>query len=92
MESKLVPEAGFDIDFVRSAGLNRVGLRQQAQSLLSVFLLASAAAGALLRKFKPKAIFSMGGYVAGPVMLAAILLPYAAGRHGAECHSRFGKP
>jgi len=72
MESKLVPDAGFEIEFVRSSGLNRVGFRQQAQTLLSlptgVF-----AASRLLRKFKPKAIFSMGGYVAGPVMLAAVL-------------------
>jgi len=72
MESKLVPDAGFEIEFVRSGGLNRVGLRQQAQTLLALPM-GVAAAGRLLKKFQPKAIFSMGGYVAGPVMLSAIL-------------------
>jgi UDP-N-acetylglucosamine--N-acetylmuramyl-(pentapeptide) pyrophosphoryl-undecaprenol N-acetylglucosamine transferase len=72
MESKLVPEGGFDIEFVRSGGLNRVGLRQQLQTLFALPSGIAAAIG-LLRKFKPKAIFSMGGFVAGPVMLAAIL-------------------
>lgn len=72
MESKLVPDAGFEIEFVRSSGLNRVGFRQQAQTLV-VLPMGVAAASRLLKKFKPKAIFSMGGYVAGPVMLAAVL-------------------
>ncbi len=26
MEARLVPEAGFDMDFIRSGGLNRVGV------------------------------------------------------------------
>jgi UDP-N-acetylglucosamine--N-acetylmuramyl-(pentapeptide) pyrophosphoryl-undecaprenol N-acetylglucosamine transferase len=32
MESRLVPEAGFDIQFVRIGGLNRVGLSTQIRS------------------------------------------------------------
>lgn len=72
MEAKLVPDAGFDLEFVHSSGLNRVGFRQQAQSLLTLPL-GVATAGHLLQRFKPNAVFSMGGYVAGPVMLAAIM-------------------
>jgi UDP-N-acetylglucosamine--N-acetylmuramyl-(pentapeptide) pyrophosphoryl-undecaprenol N-acetylglucosamine transferase len=72
MESKLVPDAGFDIHFVRSGGLNRVGIRQQTQTLFSLPG-GIAAAGRLLKKFNPRAIFSTGGYAAGPVMLAAAL-------------------
>jgi len=72
MEARLVPEAGFDIDFVHSGGLNRVGLatliRSAAQLPLGI-----ATAWELLRKFRAEAVFSMGGYVAGPVMLAAAL-------------------
>lgn len=75
MEAKLVPDAGFDIEFVRSGGLNRVGFRKQAQTLLALPL-GIAAAGTLLRKFKPQAIFSTGGYAAGPVMLAAVMARY----------------
>jgi UDP-N-acetylglucosamine--N-acetylmuramyl-(pentapeptide) pyrophosphoryl-undecaprenol N-acetylglucosamine transferase len=72
MESRLVPEAGFDIQFVRIGGLNRVGLGKQVHTMLQlpggIF-----AAWSLLRKFRAEAVFSMGGYVAGPVMLAAAL-------------------
>lgn len=71
MEAKLVPDAGFNIEFVHSAGLNRVGIRQQTQSLFSLPF-GVAAAGRLLQKFRPQAIFSMGGYVAGPIMLASV--------------------
>ena len=33
MESRLVPEAGFEIEFIRSGGLKRVGLRRQIQTV-----------------------------------------------------------
>lgn len=72
MEAKIVPDAGFDIEFVRSSGLNRVGVRQQVQTLVAMPT-SIAASSRLLQKFKPQAIFSMGGYVAGPVMLSALL-------------------
>jgi len=72
MESRLVPEAGFDIDFVRIGGLNRVGLLKQMQTATQ--LPASiAGARAILKRFRAQAVFSMGGYVAGPVMIAAVL-------------------
>jgi UDP-N-acetylglucosamine--N-acetylmuramyl-(pentapeptide) pyrophosphoryl-undecaprenol N-acetylglucosamine transferase len=72
MESRLVPEAGFEIQFIRSSGLKRVGLRRQIQT--ATLLPASiGAAWRLLRRFRPQAVFSMGGYVAGPVMAAALL-------------------
>ncbi len=72
MESRLVPEAGFEIQFIRSGGLKRVGLWKQVQT--AALLPASVgAAWPLLRRFRPQAVFSMGGYVAGPVMAAALL-------------------
>jgi len=72
MESRLVPEAGYDIEFIRSGGLNRVGLRKQAQTAMRLPLSVGAASRGL-RRFQPHAVFSMGGYVAGPVMISAIL-------------------
>ena len=72
MESRLVPDAGFDIQFVRSGGLNRVGLATQFRSMAQLPG-GIAASWGLLRKFRADAVFSMGGYVAGPVMLAAAL-------------------
>jgi UDP-N-acetylglucosamine--N-acetylmuramyl-(pentapeptide) pyrophosphoryl-undecaprenol N-acetylglucosamine transferase len=71
MESRLVPEAGFDIQFVRIGGLRRVGVRKQVQTALQLPI-SIAAAYRILKRFQPRAVFSLGGYVAGPVMIAAL--------------------
>lgn len=72
MEGRLVPAAGFELENVSSSALNRVGLAQKlrtsAQLPISV-----ASVWSLLRKRRPDAMFSMGGYVAGPAVLAAVL-------------------
>ncbi|HEX4165214.1 MAG TPA: undecaprenyldiphospho-muramoylpentapeptide beta-N-acetylglucosaminyltransferase [Bryobacteraceae bacterium] len=70
IEARLVAEAGFDMAFIRSSGLNRVGWRAQLRSA-SLLPGSIASAWSILRKFKPHAILSLGGFVAGPVMLAA---------------------
>ncbi len=72
IESRLVPEAGYEMEFIRSGGLNRVGLRKQVQSAMRLPV-AIAAAGRALGHFRPDAVFSTGGFVAGPVMIAAAL-------------------
>ncbi len=72
MESRLVPEAGFDIEFIRIGGLNRVGLRKQLQTAAQLPISIGAARG-IVKRFGARAVFSMGGYVAGPVMIAALL-------------------
>lgn len=71
MEARLVPESGFEMAFIRSGGLNRVGVRRQLRTTMQLPASVSSA-WKLLRKFRPKAVFSMGGYVAGPVMLGAL--------------------
>lgn len=71
LEATLVPAAGFPIDWVVIGGLNRVGLLKTMESLaelpLSVFQ-----ASRLLDRARPSAVFSMGGYVAGPALIAAL--------------------
>jgi UDP-N-acetylglucosamine--N-acetylmuramyl-(pentapeptide) pyrophosphoryl-undecaprenol N-acetylglucosamine transferase len=71
MESRLVPEDGFEMAFIRSGGLNRVGLRKQMRT---AFQLPGgiATAWGIVKRFRPDAVFSTGGFVAGPVSLAAI--------------------
>lgn len=71
IEARLVREAGYDMQFITAGALNRVGWRQQATT--AVLLPGSVwSARTLLRKFGAQAVFSMGGFVAGPVMLAAV--------------------
>jgi UDP-N-acetylglucosamine--N-acetylmuramyl-(pentapeptide) pyrophosphoryl-undecaprenol N-acetylglucosamine transferase len=70
IESRLVPESGFEIEYIRSSGLNRVALRQRVQTMVGLPG-SVAAARRILLQYRPSALFSMGGFVAGPVMLAA---------------------
>jgi UDP-N-acetylglucosamine--N-acetylmuramyl-(pentapeptide) pyrophosphoryl-undecaprenol N-acetylglucosamine transferase len=70
MEARLVPEADFEIQFIRSGALNRVGLRKQIQTGAQLPV-SIVTAWTSLHAFRPQAVFSTGGYVAGPVMLAA---------------------
>jgi UDP-N-acetylglucosamine--N-acetylmuramyl-(pentapeptide) pyrophosphoryl-undecaprenol N-acetylglucosamine transferase len=71
MESTLVPAAAFPIDRIEIGGLKRVGGRKKLQTLgeLPWSVWQSVR---LLEQAKPAAVFSTGGYVAGPVLLAAL--------------------
>ena len=70
MEARLAPAAGFPIEWIEIGGLKRVGARQALRTLFQ--LPASALRARLIaRKRGAAGVFSMGGYVAGPVMLAA---------------------
>jgi UDP-N-acetylglucosamine--N-acetylmuramyl-(pentapeptide) pyrophosphoryl-undecaprenol N-acetylglucosamine transferase len=72
MEATLAPQAGFPIEWIEIGGLNRVGA---TQALKTLWLLPRSVqrSRAILRESRPAAVFSMGGYVAAPVVLAAIL-------------------
>jgi UDP-N-acetylglucosamine--N-acetylmuramyl-(pentapeptide) pyrophosphoryl-undecaprenol N-acetylglucosamine transferase len=73
MEAQLVTEAGYDMAYVRAGALNRVGLRKQLTTVLNLPR-SIVSARKLLGEFQAHAVFSLGGFVAGPVMGAAILL------------------
>lgn len=72
LEAKLAPAEGFPIEWIEIGGLKRVGLFQQLRTLAQLPG-GLARSTAFLRAWRPAAVFSMGGYVAGPVMLAAWL-------------------
>ncbi len=73
METRLVPEAGFDIEFIQSGGLNRVSPLKRLQTAARLPM-GFARSTAILRHFRPAAVFSTGGFVAGPVSVSALLL------------------
>jgi UDP-N-acetylglucosamine--N-acetylmuramyl-(pentapeptide) pyrophosphoryl-undecaprenol N-acetylglucosamine transferase len=72
MEARLVPDAGFPIEWIEIGGLNRVGISRRLRTLWQLPVGVARVLG-LLRRHRVGAVFSMGGYVAGPVVLAAIL-------------------
>lgn len=68
MESRLVPNEGFELKTISIGGLNRVGLLQKLKTAAQLPITTLACL-----KYAPAAVFSMGGYVAGPPVLAALL-------------------
>lgn len=72
-EATLVPQAGFPLHPLRMVPLPR---RRPIAAARALGIDARAAAGALslLRSLRPAAVLGAGGYVAGPVSLAAVLL------------------
>src|SRR5512143_2269324 len=72
LEARLVPAEGFDIEWIEIGALNRVGVGRALRTLGQLPASVAQVLG-ILRTRRPAAAFSMGGYAAGPVMLAAWL-------------------
>jgi UDP-N-acetylglucosamine--N-acetylmuramyl-(pentapeptide) pyrophosphoryl-undecaprenol N-acetylglucosamine transferase len=70
LEAKLVPAEGFELRPIDIGGLNRVEMRQKIATL-SRLPFTTATCARLLRGVS--AVFSMGGYAAGPPVMAALL-------------------
>jgi UDP-N-acetylglucosamine--N-acetylmuramyl-(pentapeptide) pyrophosphoryl-undecaprenol N-acetylglucosamine transferase len=72
LETRLVPEARFKLDLVRSGQLKNVSLATRLRTMLDLPL-GVVECLRLLREFKPQVVVGVGGYASGPGMLAAIL-------------------
>ena len=72
LEARLAPAEGFPIEWIEIGGLKRVG---PVQTLRTCWQLPASIARVwrVIGRRRPGAAFSMGGYVAGPAMLAAWL-------------------
>jgi UDP-N-acetylglucosamine--N-acetylmuramyl-(pentapeptide) pyrophosphoryl-undecaprenol N-acetylglucosamine transferase len=73
LETRLVPQAGFELSLIESAGLVNMGLRERVRGM-AVLPKSFAAARRLIREFRPDAVVGAGGYVSGPVLLTAALM------------------
>jgi len=73
LETRAVPQAGFDLELLQVSGLRRTGVRGLVVGLLRLPL-ALWQAFSLVRRFKPEVAVSVGGYAAGPAVLAARML------------------
>jgi UDP-N-acetylglucosamine--N-acetylmuramyl-(pentapeptide) pyrophosphoryl-undecaprenol N-acetylglucosamine transferase len=72
-EAQLVPAAGFALHTIAVEGLSRSN-PLRALRALALAALAVPRALALLRRLRPDAVMGGGGYVAGPVGVAALIL------------------
>lgn len=71
-EARLVPQAGFPIEWIETGAFNRVGLMQRLRTLW-LLPLGVIRVFRIFSERRPDAVFSMGGYVAVPVTIAAWL-------------------
>lgn len=73
LESRLIPEAGFNLKLIEVGPLNSVSLLTKIRTVAelpgSVF-----ACKRLIHEFNPGAVLGVGGYASGPAMAAALLL------------------
>jgi UDP-N-acetylglucosamine--N-acetylmuramyl-(pentapeptide) pyrophosphoryl-undecaprenol N-acetylglucosamine transferase len=85
VEARLVPEAGYELDTFSIDGFPR----QPTPALLRALTRAAAAPAAcraILRRRRPDVVFGAGGYVAGPVVLAAASMRIPAAIAEADAH------
>jgi UDP-N-acetylglucosamine--N-acetylmuramyl-(pentapeptide) pyrophosphoryl-undecaprenol N-acetylglucosamine transferase len=73
METRLVPQAGFNLRLIDVGPLKNVSLMTRLRTLLSLPSSIVACMG-LIREFRPSVVFGVGGYASGPAMAAALRL------------------
>jgi UDP-N-acetylglucosamine--N-acetylmuramyl-(pentapeptide) pyrophosphoryl-undecaprenol N-acetylglucosamine transferase len=72
LETRLVPQAGFELMLIESAGLKNVSLGARMKGL-AILPKSFVSTRKLLRQFQPDVVVGAGGYVSGPVVLTAAL-------------------
>jgi UDP-N-acetylglucosamine--N-acetylmuramyl-(pentapeptide) pyrophosphoryl-undecaprenol N-acetylglucosamine transferase len=85
VEARLVPEAGYELDTFSIDGFPRQPTPALVRSLARAAA-APAVCRAILRRRRPDVVFGAGGYVAGPVVLAAASLRIPAAIAEADAH------
>lgn len=70
LETKLVPAAGYDIEYIDIQGFDRRKIWRNA-SVAAKLIKANADSVKIIKRFKPDVCVLTGGYVSGPVAMAA---------------------
>jgi UDP-N-acetylglucosamine--N-acetylmuramyl-(pentapeptide) pyrophosphoryl-undecaprenol N-acetylglucosamine transferase len=73
LETRIIPENGFQLSLVDSAGLKNVGLVGKIKGL-ALLPKSFLEARRLINEFKPDVVVGAGGYVSGPVLMMASLM------------------
>jgi UDP-N-acetylglucosamine--N-acetylmuramyl-(pentapeptide) pyrophosphoryl-undecaprenol N-acetylglucosamine transferase len=71
LEKRLVPAAGFPLQFVKIGALNKVSLSTRLKTLFNLPR-ALFDAGRILNEFQPDVVIGVGGYASGPAMISAL--------------------
>lgn len=70
LEKKLVPDAGYKIEYIDIQGFDRSHLLSNIKTLEKLFISVNKCKK-IIKEFKPDCIVCTGGYVSGPVTVAA---------------------
>lgn len=70
LETKLVPKAGYDIEYIEIQGFDRKRLWRNF-STVTKLISSRAKCRRIIRDFKPDCVVCTGGYVSGPVAMAS---------------------
>src|SRR5215211_1677639 len=73
LEKRIVPENGFRLSLINSAGLKNVGIAGKLKGL-AVLPKSFIEARRLLNEFGPDVVVGAGGYVSGPVLMMASMM------------------
>jgi UDP-N-acetylglucosamine--N-acetylmuramyl-(pentapeptide) pyrophosphoryl-undecaprenol N-acetylglucosamine transferase len=73
LETKIVPENGFQLSLIHSVGLKSVGAKGLLKGI-AVLPKSFLEARKLLKEFRPDVVVGAGGYVSGPVLMVASAL------------------
>lgn len=73
LETRIVPENGFQLSLIHSAGLKNVGIAGKLKGL-SILPKSFLEARQIIRQFRPHVVVGAGGYVSGPVLLMAAIM------------------
>lgn len=75
LETKLVPQAGFELSIIDSTGLKNVSAVARLRGL-AVLPRSFGAARRVIKEFRPDIVIGAGGYVSGPVLLTAAVMSF----------------
>ncbi len=73
LETKIVPDNGFQLSLIDSVGLKSVGIKGFLKGL-AVLPKSFLEARQIIRQFRPHVVVGAGGYVSGPVLLMAAIM------------------
>jgi len=73
LETRIIPENGFQLALIHSVGLKNVGIKGKLKGLMTLPR-SFVESRRLLREFRPTVVVGAGGYVSGPVLMMAVVM------------------
>ncbi len=73
LETKIVPDSGFELSLINSVGLKSVGIAEKLKGL-AILPKSFIEARKIIREFMPEVVVGAGGYVTGSVILMASVM------------------